>query len=77
MGHYPQFPEAVPHLRLSYQRVTEHFAGPSEEGARLAWLSGIQIAATSCRINRYYCSIPSHLYGHKNYLKRIYKYITI
>ena len=30
--------------RVDYQRVTEHFAGDSEEPPRLAWLSGTLIA---------------------------------
>ena len=44
----------IPDCRADYRRVTEHFAADSEEPARLAWLSGTQIAALSRRINGYH-----------------------
>lgn len=43
----------IPGLRADYRRVTEHFAGDSEEPPRLAWLSGTLIAVISRRINGY------------------------
>ena len=47
--YYPQFPEVILGFTVRYRRVTEQFAMLSH---RLACLSRILIAATSCRINR-------------------------
>lgn len=36
MGYYPQFPEIIPHLRVGYPRVTEHYAEGLTLSTRMA-----------------------------------------